>query len=354
MSFTKHKIVFAVGGSGGHILPAQEMAESCSKKGYDCFFMGVGLGNNPFLKKELFSWTEVEGSSLEKSKLLKAPFKILKGLIQSIKCLRKMRPNLVIGFGSYHSFPVMWASKILKIPYFLFEPNLEMGKVNALFSKGAKTILTYFFEEKDQYQSISSSKSYLKIDPVVAKQRLKFSGDKPLLLIFGGSQGAKFINDLIMSSDLKSMSCFHVYHLCGKEREQSALKLHYKNQGIDAEVVGFDSEMFVALSAANLAICRAGASTLVELIEYEIPALLIPYSFDEAFHQVKNAQFFENVVGGGKMLLQRSALEVGFKPLLQELILKNDTFKANIKKFNKKKNYKSADQMIESFFGEIC
>jgi UDP-N-acetylglucosamine--N-acetylmuramyl-(pentapeptide) pyrophosphoryl-undecaprenol N-acetylglucosamine transferase len=354
MSFTKRKIVFAVGGSGGHILPAQEMAESCLKKGYDCLFIGVGLKNNPFLKKNLFCWTEVEGSSLEKSKLLKAPFKILNGLIQSLKCLRKMRPNLVIGFGSYHSFPVMWASKILKIPYFLFEPNLEMGKVNAVFSQGAKAILTYFFEEKDHYQLISSSKSYLKIDPVVAKHQLRFSGDKPLLLIFGGSQGAKFINDLMMDSDLESIRGFHVYHLCGKDGDQIALKLHYINQRIDAEVRDFDPEMAIALSAASLAICRAGASTLAELIEYQIPALLIPYSFNEAFHQVKNAQFFEDVVGGGKMLLQRIALEVGFKPSLQELILKNATFKANIKKFNDKKNYKSADQMIESFFGDVC
>ena len=110
--------------------------------------------------------------------------------------------------------------------------------------------------------------------------------------------------------------------------------------------------MVIALSAANLAICRAGASTLVELIEYQIPAILIPYSFNEAFHQVKNAQFFENVVGGGKILLQRIALNKGLQPSLEELILKNELFKENIAKFNTRKNSKAATEIIESFLGE--
>ncbi len=310
-----HKILFAVGGTGGHLFPAQALARELKEHdpGCEILFAGGDLGTNPFFHKLKFPFREVTSASPFYSNPIKASFLITRGVREGLDLLKEFSFDLIVGFGSFYSFPLLVAARMKKVPYVLVESNAFPGKVNRLFSSKARYCAIQFDDAsrhlkgkttsaKMPYWSQESDMTYL--HPSEARKYYQLDPNVFTLLVFGGSQGAKAINDAASAIELSNL--FQVLHFCGKDEDADALAYHYKKRGITACVKPFEAQMHIAWRAADLAICRAGAGTLAEIEAFEMPAILIPCPDAADRHQEKNAEAMEKL--GGAILLNQGQL----------------------------------------------
>lgn len=312
------KVLFAAGGTGGHLFPAQALAEQLQQenRALDLLFAGAQLSGSPYFDREKFRFHDVTSTTPFRGGLLKKFFSVgvlIKGIWESLRLLAREKPDLVVGFGSFHAFPVLCAAVLKKIPLVLFESNAVAGKVIRFFSKKADFTGIYFSQAKQDLKG----KTYDVDIPVrnlpffskeEARARLKLDPHLLTILVFGGSQGAQKINqtvfDLLPRLHQKNLS-FQLIHLTGDEGKVGEIVQQCKCFGIPCYVKKFESQMGVCWSAADLVICRAGAMTLSELLHYEIPGILIPYPFASEQHQLKNASVLEKAAGGALLIEER-------------------------------------------------
>jgi UDP-N-acetylglucosamine--N-acetylmuramyl-(pentapeptide) pyrophosphoryl-undecaprenol N-acetylglucosamine transferase len=307
------RVLIAAGGTGGHLFPAQQLSERLLKEGTsEVLFAGHQLEKSPFFAHGKIPFREIRSASLKRK------FFFLKeatrGFFQSLRVIRQFQPDIVVGFGSYHSFPVLLAAAFLRKKIVLFEANCLLGKVNRLFAPVSEKIAVQFpIGEKISKQVLVPLLPWTELPSQTMSQseaRRFFQLDPELftLLIFGGSQGAAFLNESLgpLTSLLKARGrAFQVIHLTGKEPEKVAED--YRARGVQAAVKAFEKEMPIAYRAADLVICRSGAGTIAEIIRFQKPALLIPYPFAAEDHQRINGEFLSNRVGGARLLLQSGA-----------------------------------------------
>ncbi len=345
-------ILFAVGGSGGHLFPAIEIAKVCQSLGFDLIFCGVDLERNPFFLKEQFKFKSVSGSAIDLKNPLKKIFLIVKGIVQSLFFLKNNKPDLVIGFGSFHSFPAVFASAILNIPFFLFEPNLSLGKVNRFMYFKARKILSYFGNDLPKQIQIFPVKSYKKMSPDLVKSQFNIPIEKQVLLIVGGSQGSKILNEAILKIDPEILKPFYVIHIAGKNENLKRLEDHYTHHAIQAFVLDFSSQMELFLSIADCAITRAGASSLIESIEYQIPTLFIPYGLDQKGHQYENAKYFCEFLKGGLLLNQNMLAKEIIDHFVTSLFDQRQFLKENLKNYRIDSDRKRVESVILEFLGD--
>jgi UDP-N-acetylglucosamine--N-acetylmuramyl-(pentapeptide) pyrophosphoryl-undecaprenol N-acetylglucosamine transferase len=303
------RIALAVGGTGGHILPAIELAKNLRKKGVEVHFLGVLLENNSYLDRSFFYYS-LAGSN-------RALVKMLKGIWQSFYYLRKNKIDLVVGFGSYHSLPPLTAAILLRVPFVLCEANLFPGRVNRLFAKKAKWTAVQFLEASSLIRSKIEwvdflSEKFRAFAPSKRQAAAYFglSETLPTLLVFGGSHGASRINNKIVEVIPLLSREFQVIHLIGKKESQKEIENVYQKNGISHVVKAFEHHMEYAYTLASFAITRAGASTLAELIHFQLPAIIIPYPFATDNHQLKNANYFVSTVEGGTLLEEKNLDEL--------------------------------------------
>jgi len=303
------KIVFAVGGTGGHLFPAQALAKDLYEEGHEILFAGGKLGMNPFFKKEQFPFQEIKGASPFRANPLKACLQLILGTFASVKLLKDFSPDYVIGFGSFYSFPILAAAFLKKIPYILVESNAHPGKVNRLFSKRAQFSALQYKEAaphlkgKTHLTKIPLLTNSCPLDPSEAKKYYGLDSSLFTLLIFGGSQGASSLNRA--AEQLSTQ--VQVLHFCGKGGKVEELKAQYKSKGVRASVKPFEERMDIAFQAADLALCRSGGGTVSELIEFTTPSILVPWPGATENHQHKNAQVLEN--RGGAIILEQQAID---------------------------------------------
>lgn len=313
------RILISAGGTGGHLYPAQALAQDFKAKNplNQILFIGGGLASSRYFDRTAFPFKEVPCSPL----LLKNPLKFSKGIYQlykgtkeSFSIIQEFRPDVVVGFGSYYTVSTLLAAKLLKIPIVLHEANSIPGKANQWLAYLADSIALHFpetasFFKKESFEvGLPLRQGYQRsfITKLDAANYYGFSLTRPILLVFGGSQGAKAINLLLSqcSAILASLSV-QVIHLCGKEDQVSKIQSQYDVYNIPACVKPFEDKMAIAWRAADVFIGRAGASTIAEALEFEVPGILIPYPYATNGHQEKNADFLVNKIKGAIKLLER-------------------------------------------------
>lgn len=301
-----NKIVIATGGTGGHVFPAEALGRELLQQSYDVTFVGGGLKNNRYFHRNDFKYEEVTTSSLFKVNFFRSVWRILQGIRQSFKILTSIKPKLVIGFGSFYTFPVLLAARLKGIPIVLFEPNAIPGKVNRLFSRWA-TLSAVQFAEAGKWLSgniievkMPTGKRDL-IEKETAREYFYLKPELFTFLVFGGSQGSESINRLFSEAAcrLKGDTSFQVIHVTGKTGPAEKLRRMYAEAGISACVKAFEERMDLAWSAASVVICRSGAATVAEQITYAVPGILVPFPQAADDHQTMNAQFIEKKVKGG-------------------------------------------------------
>lgn len=325
-------IIIAAGGTGGHLFPAQALALELIQKHPDTqiTFVGAGLKKNQYFKKDLFPFLDIQsGTPFKKHpiQILKALFEISKGLIRCLRFIGRKKPDLIVGFGSYHTFPAIYAAKLKSVPIVIFESNALPGRVNRFCSKWAK-ISAIQFSHASEYlksKSICVQMPLLKREEEVSKEKARayfgLEEERLTLLIFGGSQGAQQINRFIcgaLGPLIEKGIEFQVIHIVGDSHRAEKLKEIYKKHQIPASVKVFEEKMEYAWTAADLSISRAGAATLAELIEYAVPSILIPYPFGTENHQLKNAAFITDEIKGAITLEEKGLRGV----LLADAIIK--------------------------------
>ena len=306
----KRKIIIAAGGTGGHLFPAQQLSESLKREGNcEILFAGHKLSQSPFFEKENIPFQEISSASLKK--IVPFLFAAFKGFCQSVRLIRRFQPDVVIGFGSFHSFPVLLAAALMRKKIVLFEANCMLGKVNRLFFRVAEKLALQFPLSKNHPSQTFvpllpwTSKSSQTPSPQEARKAFQLDPELFTILVFGGSQGAVAVNQIFCktASLLKAKGLsFQVIHLTGKEGGAS-----YDGASIPACVKTFEKEMHLAYAAADIAVCRSGAGTLAELIRYRKPAILIPFPFAADDHQTVNGKYLAEKIGGGRLLLQQNA-----------------------------------------------
>ncbi|MEI6242379.1 MAG: UDP-N-acetylglucosamine--N-acetylmuramyl-(pentapeptide) pyrophosphoryl-undecaprenol N-acetylglucosamine transferase [Chlamydiota bacterium] len=352
----KLKILISASGTGGHLIPAQMLASRLQEKKEKILFAAADLSTNALFDKNTFPFQDIPSSSIKK-KIWKTFLAWTKGLYKSLYLLRKYQPDVVVGFGSYHTFPVLLGARILRIPIVLFEPNYTLGKVNWFFAKSAKRVAVQFSLEKKNISFCQVPflpwKTVPKLFAWEAKELLGLEKDCFTFLVFGGSQGADFINESFMRSleNSDGKEKIQVIHLTGSDRMTEKALRFYREKKIRAHVQTFEKQIFPLFIAADFVVCRAGASTLGELITFEKPALLIPYPFAHG-HQEDNGRFYSEVVKGGYMILQKKENERSITALMQDLLKNREklfVMQKNIQNFKleeEKKEKKSLEEIV--------
>lgn len=320
------KIIFAGGGTGGHINPALSIAGYV--KEHDEDFEAVFVGTERGLEKKLvpqagydIKYIDIEG--FNRKNLLKN-IRVLKKLSNAsrdcVKLMKDFRPDCVVCTGGYVSGPVAMAAKKMNIPTLIHEQNVYPG----LTVKGAEKYVKYVavsFEETISHMSDPEKcvvtgnpvrPEILAADSVKAKRELGV-WDKPFILIFGGSLGAERINNTVieMLGRLAKERKYQVLFGTG-DRNYEKVQNQIKELGIDLpeqdiKVVPYINNMHVAMAAADVVVARSGAITVSELAALSKPAVLIPSPNVVRNHQEQNAREIER--NGGAVVITEDELD---------------------------------------------
>lgn len=311
------KVVIAAGGTGGHLFPAMQLAESLQGREY--LFIGHKLKSSAFFDSK-HPFQEITAHPFGPTCFVP----IVKGFFQSLKILKSFQPSVVVSFGSYHTFPLLCAAKWLKIPLILFEANCHLGKVHQLFAKRAHLVASQFplnLPNNRLVPFLPWKSSSLFISKQEARRHFGLDPEKQTVLVFGGSQGAAFLNEKVPS--LLNKQDLQVIHLTGKDK-----RAHYK---VLAYVAPFEKNMALAYLASDFAITRAGASTIAELLRYQVPALLIPFPHAKQGHQEENARYFQEGMKGGLFLPQSK--EELLSASLEALLLNLPQYQSSLREY---------------------
>lgn len=283
---------FAVtgGGTGGHLVIAKALQEALNERGHEVIFIGSTSGQDRmwFEGSEGFSHTYflkttgvVNQRGIHK---LRALWRIFAAFLESRNILKRHRIDAVVSVGGFSAAAASFAALSRGLPFFIHEQNALSGRLNRLL----KPYATAFFSS---YDGASMVKDYPVSAEIFEKARLRRKIENVIFL--GGSQGALFINDLALSMapELRRRG-IAVIHQCG-ERDYERVQKGYEALGIEVELVAFTKRLPDLLAKSDLAVSRAGASTLWELCASGIPAFFIPYPHAAADHQFHNAKFIE-------------------------------------------------------------
>jgi UDP-N-acetylglucosamine--N-acetylmuramyl-(pentapeptide) pyrophosphoryl-undecaprenol N-acetylglucosamine transferase len=301
------KIVIAAGGTGGHIFPALAIAERLSREeNIFVSFIG-GRDMEKYLISPRFPLKNLPIIPFRPSprKIFPYLLSFIFSLLSALLFLWKNRPNVVIGMGGYPTIPTLLSAIILRIPFIVHEQNILPGRVNALLGQFASRVLISFPETKRFFPprrtrcvGLPLRSSLQKIDKPTARKELRLHPDKFTLLVSGGSRGALSINNALTEIlPLLLREGMQVIHLCGSKHYQDLRKKTREwNEGY--LLLPFSQEMHLLYSAADLCVCRAGASSLAEIAFFSLPSILIPYPYAVSQHQLLNALYFQKMGAG--------------------------------------------------------
>ncbi|MDO8436441.1 MAG: undecaprenyldiphospho-muramoylpentapeptide beta-N-acetylglucosaminyltransferase [bacterium] len=313
------KILIAAGGSGGHIFPAVALARRL--KQLDGGVQILFVGSEKALDRRIFEKEGLRYSLLSANKMpyrigpasLLFLIKLFADLVRSLCILAFDRPNVVLGFGGYVSWPIVFTAYLLRIPRIVHEQNVIPGRSNKVLFNLADKIALSFSETARSLSVRDSKKAVLTGNPIRASL---FKGDRPngimrlgldekrfTLLVIGGSQGSHFLNETVIDAvsrlDTKMKARLQVIHITGLKDYDWAAK-EYERIGIPSRVFSFIDRIEDAYSASNLIVTRSGASAIFEIALFGRPMILIPYPFAGS-HQAENAKVFSERGAAVKM-----------------------------------------------------
>lgn len=296
------KIIMTGGGTAGHVTPNIALMPALKEAGFDIEYIGSING----MEKGLIVATGTPYHGISSGKLRRYfdwknfsdPFRVLKGYGQAVSLMKKIKPDVVFSKGGFVSVPVVLAAKHCHIPAIIHESDITPGLANKIAIKGAKKVCCNFPETM---KYLPADKAVLTGSPI---RRELFSGNaenairlcnfkdhsKPVLLIIGGSLGSKIVNEAVRKVLPELLEKFYVIHLCGKGNLDNSLSgtIGY------AQFEYASSELTDMFALADMAISRAGANSICELLALHKPNILIPLSAAASRgDQVLNANSFK-------------------------------------------------------------
>lgn len=273
------KLLVMAGGTGGHVFPGIAVAHHLMKQGWQVRWLGTADRMEAQLVPENgieIDFIQISGlRGKGKLALLKAPYKILKAVLQARKILKAYRPDVVLGMGGYVSGPGGIAAKSLGIPVVLHEQNGIAGLTNKYLAKIATKVLQAFPTAFKNAEVVGNPVRSDLLTIEEPSERLKNRQGPIRVLVMGGSQGAKVINTVVPQAISKLSDKFIVWHQTGKGMLDDVIK-SYQNCNIN-QVTEFISDVKEAYSWADIVICRSGALTVSEIEVVGIGAIFVPF-----------------------------------------------------------------------------
>lgn len=331
------RVIVAGGGTGGHAFPALAIVEELQRRDPHLELWYVGKRGN--IEERLAGARGIPFRAIAAGGLARRggwrnlwPLLMLGvGLGQSVLLMLRFRPQVVIGTGGYVSVPPVLAAVLFRIPTLIQEQNCVPGRATQLLARWA-TVVAATFTESIAYLPAKDVRvvgnpvrgelhpdALADRDAATARQEFDLHPDRLTVLVMGGSQGARALTNaaLDMLSAL-SANTVQVLLMTGKD-DADAARDRVAKAGVRCEVRAFIDDMASAYAAADLVVCRAGASTLAEVSGAGLPAVLVPYPYAMGDHQQKNAEALSKI--GAAILLPEAALDgPTLAACLQELL----------------------------------
>ncbi|MCR4403186.1 MAG: undecaprenyldiphospho-muramoylpentapeptide beta-N-acetylglucosaminyltransferase [Firmicutes bacterium] len=319
------KALFAGGGTGGHVYPAITVARALLERdpAAKVIFVGTRRGlEADIVPKEGFVFHTIEVAGLHRRLspgLVLTALGAFKGLAQSIQILLRERPDVVVGTGGYVSGPVVLAAWMLGIPTLIHEQNALPGLTTRMLSRIASAVAVTYHESARCLARKSGivvtgnpvRKAIITADRQEGARAMGLDPDRPTLLVFGGSQGARAINEAMVAAvpDLLARNRdLQVIHQTGRRDHEWVLE-ELERRGVGRGktsrlvVEPYLYEMHMAMACADLVVSRAGAISIAEITARGLPAVLVPFPGAAEGHQEKNARALESA-GAAVVILQ--------------------------------------------------
>lgn len=326
------RIIITGGGTGGHIYPALAVARELKKRDFEILFIGTSSGLEAKLVPENgfdIRFINAKGLSSNPLKALKSLIAMSAGFIQSAAMINYYKPSLVVGTGGYVSAPVLLAAELFGVPGVILEQNIIPGKTTRLMSVMARKVLVSF-DETTKYLPVK--KVIVTGNPVreeiISKSRtegrktFQIPEKRLCVLVTGASQGAKSINEGIINTVTKFKDKdWTILHLTGEKNYQdikNRTDLILKDAKLDYRCFGFMQNIADAYAACDLAICRAGATTIAEITARGIPSVIIPYPYSAESHQEKNASWLQDK-GACRVIADRDVIN-SLQSVIEEML----------------------------------
>ena len=342
------KIIVSGGGTGGHIYPALTLIRTIQEKAPDTEFLYVGTRQgleSDIIPKENIPFFALDLAGGFERHFTFANFKRAANAILSVKkamkIVKNFKPNVVVGTGGYVCGPILLASSLAKVPTLIQEQNVVAGITNKILSKfvtkiavGCEGALTHFPPEKTVYTGNPIRSEVLQGTREEGLQHFDFEDDKPVVLISGGSRGARSINRAMVDVIVNAATnpTVQYLHVTGKGEYDDVIG-RIEEAGVELETLRhiriepYLYNMPQAMAMDDLAIFRAGATGLAELTARGIPSILIPYPYAAENHQEYNAKALVEA-GAAKMILNGELTSEILQNTIAELLENPEKLKA--------------------------
>lgn len=321
VSLKPKKIILTGGGSAGHVTPNIALMPKLKELGYEIQYIGTKDGiEKKIIEKENIEYHIISSGKLRRYFDLKNftdPFRVVKGVWDAAKIIKKEKPNVVFSKGGFVSVPVVLAAFFHKVPVIIHESDYTPGLANKIAIPYCTKVCVTFPESlkhikkgKGVMTGSPIRKELLEGSRITGAKLCGFQDKKPILMVVGGSLGSKFLNEIIRSNLDRFLKSYNIIHICGKGNLATHVshKIGYKQFEYVSE------ELPHLMAASDLFITRAGANTLFELLALKKPHLLIPLPATQSRgDQILNAKSFEK--SGYSMVLEEENLNA-------ELLLK--------------------------------
>lgn len=365
------KVIIAAAGTAGHINPGLAIANKIKEEEKDSkiIFIGTNRGlENDLVPRAGYELKTIEAYGLSKKisiDNIKKMCTTLKATSKARKIIKEFKPDIIVGAGGYICGPVVWAAKKENIPVVLHESNAFPGKAVKYLAKKADTVLISFEEAREripnaknivftgtpvkikkQNYSIEEKKKILK--------EINLDNNLPIVLIFGGSQGAQKINEAIVGIIEDKLNTKYQIIWATGPKQYDIVKNELKQKSIDieniknAKILPYIYNMEELMNISNVIVARSGAMTITEISNLGKPSILIPLPNVSQNHQLRNAEVLQKI-GAAKIILN-DKLE---KNILNNEILDIISNPENMRKMGEKASTKSVENVQEKIYNEI-
>jgi UDP-N-acetylglucosamine--N-acetylmuramyl-(pentapeptide) pyrophosphoryl-undecaprenol N-acetylglucosamine transferase len=298
--FERPLLVMAAGGTGGHMFPAQALAEIMLRQGWRVKLSTdargaryVGGFPHTVEIEQVAAATFARGGLMAKAGV---PFRIAGGTLATLNRFRKDRPSVVVGFGGYPSIPALAAATLMRLPRMIHEQNGVLGRVNQIFASRVDTIAcgTWPTDLPEGVEGVHVGNPVRLAVQERAGAGYIAPGDYPMsMLVIGGSQGARILSDIvppaIAALPLDMVRNLRVSHQA-RDEDGERVATYYDENGVRADVQPFFADVPERMAEAQLVISRSGASSVADISVIGRPSILIPYAAAAGDHQTANAQ----------------------------------------------------------------
>ncbi|KRE90429.1 UDP-N-acetylglucosamine--N-acetylmuramyl-(pentapeptide) pyrophosphoryl-undecaprenol N-acetylglucosamine transferase [Paenibacillus sp. Soil766] len=348
-------IVFTGGGSAGHVTPNLALMHKLAQQGWDVKYIGSATG----IEKEIIDREGVPFYPISSGKLrryfdiknIKDPFKVMKGVYESYRLLKRLKPAIVFSKGGFVSVPVVLGSRMNNIPVIIHESDMTPGLANKISIPFATKVCVTFPESLSHIKGGKSVLTGLPIREHIssgkasrALQLCDFHSQKPVILVMGGSLGSQVLNQAIRANLNRLTQQFQIVHLCGKGNVSDE---HLHTRGYK-QFEYLNEELPDVLAMTDLVISRAGATSIFEFLGLEKPMLLIPLSrLASRGDQILNAASFQKA-GYADVIQEEDLTAEGLGDHVEALYKNRETYKAAMQSRNENDAVAAIVKLIEA------